>query len=165
VSLAWIVYPFLTVVAAFGAILAFGTLFSLRKSRATTRWPATEAQLVDAGIEDGDRYDEQKVIYVRYSYTVGGDTYTGGGIRLHHSIDEANGRELLARVKRSRTFLVRYNPADPEEAYLLSGAFRDEWAAFYAGLLFFVAAVLFMLVFHFMTAGSADYAAAVTILE
>ncbi len=164
-SLAWFVFPFLAIVAAFGALLAVGTLVSLRKSRATMRWPAVEARLADAGVEDGDRYEDQKVICIRYSYTVGGDTYTGKGIRPHHSIDEADGQELLARVGRSKTFLVRYNPRDPEEAYLLPGTFRDEWAALYAGLLFLVAATLFMLVFHFMTAGSADYASAVTILE
>lgn len=164
-NLAWIVYPFLFIVGAFGVFLLVGSLVSVRKSRATLRWPAVEAQLVDAGIEDGDRYDDQKVLYLRFSYTVGGKSFTGRQIRPHHSVDQAVGHELMARLKRSKAFLVRYNPSDPEEAYVLSGTFRDEWAALYAGLLFMAVAILFMLVFHFLTAGSADYASAVTILE
>lgn len=163
--LAWLVYPFLSIVAGFGVLLIVSTLVSVRKSRATTRWPAAEARLLDSGLEDGDRYEDQKVVYLRYSYTVDGNSYTGSGIRPHHSVDQAEAEELLARLKRCRAFLVRYNPSDPEEAYVLPGTFRDEWAAFYGGLLFAVAAFLFMLVFHFLTAGTADYASAVTILE
>lgn len=164
-TLAWLVYPFLSIVAVFGVLLIVGTLVSVRKSRATARWPAAEAQLVDAGVEDGDRYEDQEVVYLRYSYIVGGNTYTGGKIRPYHSVDDADGEELLARLRRCKVFLVRYNPSDPEEAYVLPGAFCDEWAAFYGGTLFLVAAILFMLVFHFLTVGTADYASAVTILE
>lgn len=163
--LAWFVYPFLALVGAFGVLLAVGTLVSVRKSRATSRWPSAQAQLVDAGLEDGDRYEDQKVLFLRYSYTVGGKTYAGSGIRPHHAVDQTESEELLAKLKRSKAFLVRYNPSNPEEAYVLPGTFRDEWAAFYAGLLFLVASILFMLVFHFVTAGTADYASAVTILE
>jgi len=164
-SLAWFVYPFLAIVAAFGMLLIVSTLVSVRKSRATLRWPSAQATLLDSGVEDGDRYEDEKVVYLRYSYNVGGNTFTGEKIRPYHSVDEADGEELLARLKRCKVFLVRFNPSDPEEAYVLPGTFRDEWAAFYGGMLFLVAAVLFMLVFHFLTAGTADYASAVTILE
>lgn len=164
-SLAWVVYPFLVIVAAFGVLLIVGTLVSVRRSRATARWPAAEAKLIEAGVEDGDRYEDQKVICLRYSYVVGGVAYTGRGIRPHHEVDHAVGDEVLARLKRCKVFLVRYNPSDPEEAYVLPGAFRDEWAAFYTGMLFLVAAILFMLIFHYLTAGTADYVSAVTFLD
>lgn len=164
-ALAWLVYPCLTLVGAFGVVLIDGTLVTVRKSRATSRWPSAQAQLVDAGLEDGDRYEDQKVLYLHYTYTVGSKTYAGSKIRPHHDVDQAESEELLAKLNRSKEFLVRYNPSDPEEAYVLPGSFRDEWAAFYAGLLFLVAAFLFMLVFHFVMAGTADYASAVTILE
>jgi hypothetical protein len=164
-SLAWLVYPFLSIVAAFGVLLIVGTLVSVRKSRATLHWPSAQATLLDSGVEGGKRYDEEKVIYLRYTYTIGGNSYTGWRIRPHHSVDDSEGEELLARLRRCKVFLVRYNPSNPEVAYVLPGAFRDEWAAFYAGMLFLVAAILFMLVFHFLTAGTVDYASAVTILE
>ncbi len=92
------------------------------------RWPSTEATIVASTYQLDHEYRRRrtwtKVSYyradIRYSYSVGGQTYTTTTIRALGDSAEKYGaiEPLVNRFRPGTAVPVRYSPADPQVAYL-----------------------------------------------
>lgn len=162
-TLLWIIYLLCSVFIALGLAGSIYILKTILRLRATRSWPSVQARLLQCDIEPQD--GEKESLALRYSYSVGGVPYTGAAVRPYYDVGVHEVGPLFEKLKGCEAVLARYNPYNPAEACLVVGSFRTDWAAFYGALLFFSAGILFMLAFHFLWVGLADYAAAVTIIQ
>lgn len=96
-----------------------------RKSVMVRRWPTTEGKIVERRVEPSGQaaavgppaFRFQAV--VRYEYSVGGQSYSGGNIfPTIHLGTQSQAEGLLKKLATEVT--VFYNPQHPEEAYLFS---------------------------------------------
>jgi hypothetical protein len=163
----WVIYPFCAIFVMVGAAIAFTSIRAIAKSREIQAWPAVEARLLECDFKTHvvrDRHTYEVV--VAYEYFVLGRVFQSNQIHPNYgrSNSEFHG-PLYHRLKAASRVKVRYNVANPAESYIVPGMMTSAFASVFAGLLFFIAGLLFSLGFHFAIAGTTDFAARVDVVE
>ena len=121
----------------FGLLMLIVSIGSHFKDRASADWPATQAVVLSAKVEEqrghvpgrrlGNSPGREELVshepMIEYEYEVAGKTYRSnrwsyGG---QSKTSEESASALVARHKPGTKVVVRYNPADPEEAVLETG--------------------------------------------
>jgi len=90
------------------------------------RWPLaagriTHKEVVPKRRATGGRAGTSWELDVRYTYEVAGQTYTGEKIRPYFTVYQRRSADRALEQLPAEP-QVRYNPADPAEAYLFSGS-------------------------------------------
>jgi len=124
-----------------GGIIGFSQYRSVRDAHTTT---GTVTDVEMERYESGVRTSGETTTYepqVTYTYTVDGETYTGDDIAFGSEFD-TNSREratdLVSQFEAGSSVTVYYNPADPDQAYLIPQFdFLPAGALIAAGLLLF----------------------------
>lgn len=110
----------------FGVVLIGVGLFALQRRGALTAWPQAAAQIEASEVlaERHFRDNDQGVLMyrpqVRYRYSAPGGDYRGDKLAVTGRLYAREGaaRRVAGRYPAGGTAMVRYNPADPSEAYL-----------------------------------------------
>lgn len=108
-------------------VIASG-IYNLRASRIAKRWPTTEGKITHCQIKKSS--DSESTTYraeVRYSYAVGGAEYKGDRVAFGYSGDGGRQahQQIVDRLSRANTVLVRYDPANPSQSVLSCGVNRS----------------------------------------
>src|SRR5262245_43264574 len=114
------------VLALAGIGLLTWWLVSRRRAAASQSWPSAQAQMTTASIHTFQQRDNEgtTTMYhepkVEYTYTVGGQTYTGKRIAFGAvaSTDRSKAEQALGRYTPSAAIDVYYNPQRPQDAVL-----------------------------------------------
>ncbi|MFN3657581.1 MAG: DUF3592 domain-containing protein [Pseudolabrys sp.] len=133
-------------------IIAFGFgAWGAWNGQQTTKWPRTEAQIVDAKLtqheretRDVQRPDKWTTFDVHYLYRVGGKIYLGGGIEPYafNMQNSAGAKKMADAYPIGVKTTVAYNPADVTEAYLMPGPSSFSLILMVIGAVFGLAALL-----------------------
>ncbi|OYP32917.1 DUF3592 domain-containing protein [Rhodopirellula sp. MGV] len=167
-KLMWVIYPFCAIFILVGVGICLSTLRGIAKGQAVTAWPSTEASIVNCGLESHSDSEGglSHQVTVEYEYSVVGCTYTGTKIHPTYTSSSFKGHHALhQKLSAAKVVQIKYNEANPEEAYLFGGNFSSAYAGFFAGMIFASAGLLFLLTFHFAVTGNSDYAAALNVLR
>ncbi len=167
-KLLWIIYPFCSIFTLVGAGISLSTLRGILEAHSITHWPTVEATVtncdfkIDHDAEDGESFE----IVVEYTYTVFGQEYKNDSIHPAYSSSSFDGhRPLFERINDATVVRVRYNKTDPTEAYLITGSYSANFAAFFGGLIFLSAVIFFLLTFHFAIAGNSNYVSGLEVIR
>jgi hypothetical protein len=138
------------VISAVGLVTTAVTGFIILRALRARRWQLTSGTIVKSDIEhiEDNSGEPSKLRYrlrVRYSYTVGGQEFTGD--RLSFFGDARHSTRTLAAAHRNR--IIRgnqidlwYNPADPSQAVNDRGIPWAFWFAFAFGVIFLLGGAL-----------------------
>lgn len=161
-----LVCALLVLAVAIGVVGTLGTVWSLRHARAIEAWPTVRAR-IDHCDSEVQRHGSSDVldVQVEYTYSVGGKAYVGSGIHPLYSAGRKECERLCEALDAAKVVLARYNPANPTEAYLITGNFTHYRAALFVSLLFVAFGVLFATGFALQFFGNTDYASALVVLE
>lgn len=113
---------FLLPFAAVGVLMAVLTIWTLVDWQRMQSWQATPAELLSLELKQGDDTDR---IYAEYSYTFGGQRYTGDRVAIDQMGDnlgdyqKRNYRKLRRKKEAGKPVTAYVNPANPSEAVLL----------------------------------------------
>ena len=101
-----------------------------------------------------------------YTYEVSGTSYCNTAIHPGYSASNLGGHhELYDKLKSANLVRIRYNSSDPQEAYLIDGTYSVNLAGLFGGLLFFLAGLMFLLIFHFGITGNTDFASGLDVVK
>lgn len=170
-TLRYFVYPFCSLFIVLGVVGAMLTVLNVFKARAIADWPTTKADVVRCDQKILDDYSgsgswAQYEVIVKYRYRVAGRQYESDRIHPEYMAGDLGvQRPLLQRLKAARVVQIRYNAADPAEAYLLSGQYDAYFSTFFIGLLATSAGLCFLFIFHFHIARKPDFAAGLKIVN
>ncbi len=164
----WLIYPFCSIFIVVGLGICYFTLRGISKARAVTKWPTIDADVISCDFdsstdsEGGTTYE----VKVEYKYRVNGKDYVGSKLHPAYSASSFEGhRPLYDRLKKAEVVRASYDPADPSDAYLITGSYSSHWTGFFAGMIFASAGLFFLLTFHFAIAGNSDYAAGLNVVR
>ena len=110
----------------------------------STSWPKVEAVITYSSAEDS--HDSTSVARIEYSYEVNGMTYKGDRIYAESfdaGMSRKNAEELANQFPVGRRGPVSYDPRNPKNSLLLTGAGSNVWLPFYGGIIFIVFGVLY----------------------
>ncbi len=150
----------------FGFYMGVQTFREIRRGDEAAAWPTVPATLESCEIDAWD--DDGTTAYyldVTYSFSIDGKRYTATGI---HPAVHAGGielRELYDKLKGHTVVLARYNPANPSEAYLVTGSFSKHWGGFAGEVLMFTFGLLFLLTGHCAMPGYSAYAERLVVIR
>lgn len=113
--------------AGIGVFLIYTSIKGRQKAGESQKWPSTAGQIIEARVTrsthtdtDGDT-SVSYAPYVRYTYQVAGQEYTGEkitfGFKQTHN-QEQKAQQALARFPLGGQVSVYYDPANPAEAVL-----------------------------------------------
>lgn len=137
----WKDWLFCAGVSAFGLYMMWGPACNLCRVREASQWPTATGALSYCRLlvhEGSGRYRPTTYHYdLAYVYVVDGKLYTG--TRLAVTGNEAD-RDEIERFKLTHPagtpLIVRYDPANPEEAILDTRRMVWLWPRFLAGVVF-----------------------------
>lgn len=115
----WLAYIF----ALVGLVCLSAATWMFARARSTQQWSTTVGQVLNKEIEEhhnGDGVYYQTVI--TYRYTVHSKTYTSSRLFIggtHSGFSRA--KLLLEKFRESESLPIYYDPANPEEAVLMTG--------------------------------------------
>jgi hypothetical protein len=168
-TLRYFIYPFCSLFIVLGLVGTMGAVLNVLKARAIADWPTTKADVVlcDWKIDSGGEPSASYEVIVNYRYRVAGRQYESDRIHPEYmaTLDPGAQSPLYQRLKAARVVQVRYNAADPAEAYLLSGRYGAYFSTFFIGLLATSAGLCFLFIFHFHIARKPDLAAGLKIVK
>ena len=133
-------------VAAVGLIMAADFGRAVVRARASTRWPATAGDVLDAGEHPGADVGGEGVSVlafpaIRYSYEVAGRRYTGA-MRVPARLIAAEDRPGASTGGHVE---VRFDPRRPERSTVVPGATAGHYFRFLTGLAVFAGGIAVLL--------------------
>lgn len=145
--------------AVFGTIGVPFVLIARRvfaRDRVILGWPRAPGEVTSTRMESSSRtrreHDGRDISYtayepfVRYTYTVAGQTFDGHRIgRVAYSTDQGAAQAILDRYPVGRRVEVLYDPRDPTTAYLESKRSTGAVILFVMGCFFFFLSALMLL--------------------
>lgn len=121
------------------AALLFGMVFSgvgiwgIVRSAPTKSWPSTEGAIDESRVEAVGRAGPDEV-YLRYSYSVEGQAFTGKRISYMLLISDAHAHRLVSEYSSGMRVRVYYDPAHPARSVLQPGGMGTAAVFLLAGL-------------------------------
>jgi hypothetical protein len=114
-----------------GALLLFQYSGKVVNYVATTGWQTTSGEVVRSGVVDAwDTTGDRFVPEVEYTYTVDGETLTGGQIDLRGDVFYGNEDAAALQVEpypAGTVVTVQFNPADPAQSVLTREVIPAVW--------------------------------------
>ena len=128
-------------------LIGLGTLgygvYERRMGQQSLDWPTTDGEVVESRVASTS--GDGTIFYpvIRYQYHVGDDHFDADRIRFA-AVGRSTGwfaDEMVEKYPVGSTARVYYNPASPDQAVLLPGAFARSWGLMGAGLAFLLFAM------------------------
>src|SRR5262245_53755982 len=114
-------------VLAISPLPFLGSIRSAYLAAQVAGWPTVEGTLSAVSLEEKEKKDKATFeVKVAYDYVVDGKPYTGDRIAMGYSasIFRETHAEIEQALKKGKTVVVRYDPDQPDRAYLAAGITR-----------------------------------------
>jgi len=141
-----IIMVFFGACAAFGGVAMFIVVEGAYRGYQSQSWPATEGIVDEAEIKTRTVKNDQKKhhLVIRYHYSVDGRPYQNDKAQFLDNVFYPNTSKqaIVARFQSGHKARIYYNPANPQEAVLITGFPLVTFAGgLLVGLLFLVIGV------------------------
>jgi hypothetical protein len=140
------------VLGIIAAVFLIRALASIRRARASRAWPSITGTILSSNVVAGRRPGRNGVSYhpsVMYEYHVNGQRYMGNRISFGAQVGtgiSSWAQNKLAQYPVGASVAVHYNPLNPADAVLESGA-AASWSMFLIPAILIVAMIVFLVSF------------------
>ena len=98
-------------------------------------WPVTEGEVIASNAKRIDHNQERYIIEIKYSYSVGKESYVGDKISNSNVMLDRSERDfLLKQYEPNSKLTVYYNPQEVNKSYLKAGVENGIYILFFSCL-------------------------------